>query len=88
MLKSFKTWQQLEAHLKSQDILSGFVSFASSKGVPLVPREIQTSKRYLLNQLHAFIIRDLMGDKGFYPVINKDDKTIHAALEQIKKIKL
>ena len=88
MLKSFKTWQQLEAHLKSQDILSGFVSFASSKGVPMVPKEIQTSKRYLLNQLHAFIIRDLMGDKGFYPVINKDDKTIHAALEQIKKIKL
>ncbi len=86
-LKSFKSWQQLEAHLKSKDILTGFVAFASSKGLAAAPKDIQVSKRYLITQLHAFIIRDLMGDKGFYPVINKDDKTIKVALDQIKKIK-
>jgi carboxyl-terminal processing protease len=86
-LKTFKTWQQLEAYLSTKDILSGFVAFSASKGVKEVPKEIQVSKRYLVTQLHAFIIRDLLGDKGFYPVINKDDRTIKVALEQIKKIK-
>jgi len=86
-LKKLKTWQQLETFLSSKNVLAGFVAFASTKGIKPSDKDIEVSKRYLVLQLHAYIIRDILGDKGFYPIINNYDKTVKVALSEIKKIK-
>lgn len=84
-LKAIKTWQQMEKYLAGQNLLSDFVQFAANKGVAANPKQINTSKKYLLKQLEAYISRNTLGDSGFYPLLYKDDITVKRALEQLKK---
>ena len=84
-LKPIKSWQQMEKYLESQNILSDFVHFASLKGVEANNTQINISKRFLLNQLEAYICRNSLGDTGFYPVLYKDDITVKRALKEIAK---
>lgn len=84
-LKGFKTWQQMEKFLDAQNLLNDFVQFATTKKVVANGKEINTSKRIILTQLKAYIIRNSLGDTGFYPMLYKDDKTVKRALEQIRK---
>ena len=82
-LKSLKSWQQMEKYLESQNILEEFVAFASSKGVKENRKEINISKRFLVNQIEAYITRNSMGDSGFYPLLYQDDLTVKKALDII-----
>jgi carboxyl-terminal processing protease len=84
-LKPIKSWQQMEKYLESQNILSDFVHFAALKGVEANSTQINISKRFLLNQLEAYICRNSLGDTGFYPVLYKDDITVKRALKEIAK---
>jgi carboxyl-terminal processing protease len=84
-LKSFKTWQEMQRYLASQELLQSFVKFVAAKGVPANMAQLNVSKRYLSNQLAAYISRNMLGDSGFYPLLYKDDITVKKALEQLKK---
>ena len=84
-LKTIKDWAKMQQYLESQDVLGDFVKFATAKGVQPNAAQINISKRYLTNQLEAFISRNTLGDNGFYPILNKDDKTVKRALEELKK---
>lgn len=84
-LKTMKNWQQMDNYLTAQNLLPQFTVFASTKGVTPNVREINISQKIILNQLKAYIIRNSLGDAGFYPMINKDDKTVKKALEILNK---
>jgi len=84
-LKTLKSWQQMEKYLESQNLLSDFVHFASIKGVAANTTQINISKKFLVNQLEAYICRNSLGDTGFYPVLYKDDITVKRALQQLAK---
>ena len=84
-LKTLKSWQQMEKYLESQNLLSDFVHFASIKGVAANSTQINISKKFLVNQLEAYICRNSLGDTGFYPVLYKDDITVKRALQQLAK---
>jgi carboxyl-terminal processing protease len=84
-LKQFKIWQSIDMYLDSQNIITGFALFATSKGIVANWNEINQSKSVILNQLKAYIIRNAIGDNGFYPLLFKNDKTVKRALEQLKK---
>ena len=84
-LSTFKTWQAMDAFLSSQNLLNQFVAFAATKGVPANQREINVSKKLLDNQIKAYIVRNILGDNGFYPMLNKNDETVKKALEALKK---
>ncbi|VBB48238.1 C-terminal processing peptidase-3 [uncultured Paludibacter sp.] len=82
-LNTMKTWQQMDNYLSAQNLLSQFTAFATSKGIHPNTREINISKNIILNQIEAYIIRNILGDAGFYPMFNKDDKTVKKALETL-----
>jgi len=84
-LKTFKTWQQLDKYLTSQNLINDFVAFSTTKGVVANWKQINISKRFLLMQLNAYISRNILGDSGFYPLLYKDDKTVKRALESLSK---
>jgi carboxyl-terminal processing protease len=84
-LKSISTWQEMQHYLDGQNLLSDFVKYATAKGIPANTKQINISKPYLLNQLESYISRNMLGDKGFYPLLYKDDITVKTALEQLKK---
>ena len=68
-------------------LLNSFVEFASAHNVPARWYYINQSRDLILNDLKAFIARDLLGQKAFYPIYNRHDKSIEAALKALNKHK-
>lgn len=68
-------------------LLNDFVNFSAKHDVPARWYYINQSRDLLLNDLKAFVARDLLGQKAFYPIYNRNDKTIEAALKALNKHK-
>lgn len=87
-LKQHKTWQSLQQYLCTTAYLEEFLQFAESKGIKRNAKEIKQSEALIVNQLQAYICRNILGDKGFYPILNLDDKTVQKAVEVLQKEEL
>lgn len=84
-LSQYKDWKSLERYLLSQDILSQFVTFAQEKGVEPKPEEIAKSKPLMVRLLNAYIVRNILGDEGFFPLFERDDEITKKAIEVLSK---
>ena len=82
-LSKYTDWQSLEKYLKTKDVLREFVKFAEEKGVEPKEAEIQKSRPLMTRLLHAYIIRDVLGDEGFFPFFERDDEITKVAVEQL-----
>ncbi|MCM1005249.1 MAG: S41 family peptidase [Prevotella sp.] len=69
-------------------LLEDFVNFAEIKGIPSRWYYINISRPLLLNQLKAFIVRDLLGFNEFYKIYNETDRTIQVAFDVLNNGKL
>lgn len=85
-LNKFKTWQSLSVYLDSQSLINNFSQYATSKGLPADAKQLNKSKTLILNQLKSYISRNILGEAGFYPLLNSEDITIQKAMETIRKI--
>ena len=85
-LNRFKTWQELEKYLDKQPLLNDFVAFAAEKNVAPNWKEINISKTILLNNMKSYIIRNIMGDEGFYPAYFQNDNVVLRAVDEISKM--
>jgi carboxyl-terminal processing protease len=84
-LSKFKDWKSLEQHLNKQNILREFVAFAQEKGVEPNEAEIQKSKPLMVRLLNAYIVRNILGDEGFFPLFERDDEITKKAIEVLSK---
>jgi len=80
-LSKFKNWQDLEKYLNKQNILREFVAFAQEKDIAPNEEQIQKSKPLLTRLLNAYIVRDVLGDEGFFPLFERDDDITKRAVE-------
>ena len=80
-LAKYKDWQSLEKYLLKQDVLAEFVRFAEDKGVERNDAEIQKSRPLMIRLLNAYIVRDILGDEGFFPLFERDDEITKKAVE-------
>ena len=80
-LAKYKDWQSLEQYLLKQDVLAEFVRFAEDKGVERNDAEIQKSRPLMTRLLNAYIVRDMLGDEGFFPLFERDDEITKKAIE-------
>lgn len=64
-------------------LLRQFVNFASMSGIPPRWYYINISAPIIVNQLQAIIARDVLGNGASYEILNRDDKTVQAALQRI-----
>ena len=64
-----------------------FADFAAANGI--VPRwyYINQSRDLIVTNLKALIARDIFGNKAYYPIINRNDKTLQTALKALNKHK-
>ena len=81
-LNQYKDWQSLEKYLLKQDLTNEFVAFAKGKGVEPNQAEIQKS---LIRLLNAYIVRNILGDEGFFPLYERDDEITKKAVEVLSK---
>ena len=61
-----------------------FIRFAETKKIKRNGKQIAKSKKLLENTLQAFISRNVLGDSGFYPILNLQDEVINKALEVVE----
>lgn len=72
----------------SRDILlNDFVQFAADNGVPARWYYINQSRDIIVNYIEALVARDIFGNESFYPIVNRNDKTVEAAIKAFNKHK-
>lgn len=96
-LNKYSDWHALEKHLLQKDIVSEFIKYADSKGVNAqdttltkysklpVPQQIEKSRPLLQRLLCAYIVRNILGDEGFYAIFERDDEIAIRAIEELQK---
>ena len=87
-LTQMADYKQFLRTLPSDDVLLGdFVDYATTQGVPARWYYINLSRDILLTSVKALIARDFFGNEAFYPIYNRNDHTIQAALKALNKHK-
>ncbi len=87
-LSSMTDYKQLLRNLPSNEqMLNDFVEFAAQKGVPARWYYINQSRDVITTHLKALIARDALGQKAFYPIYNRNDNVIEAALKALSQHK-
>lgn len=72
---------EIANYLDQEKILEQFVRYAASQGVPADQWGLQRSGLIISTQLKAYIARNILGEEGFYPIIQQIDKTLLKAIE-------
>ena len=83
-LKKQGNWMQLSAYLDTQNILNKMFDFAEKQNIIGSERDKNISRNRIKKQVYAYIVRDVFGDDGFYPILNKDDKCVQIAIKKIQ----
>ena len=87
-LKKMANYKQfLRTEPSSDALLNDFVAYASKNGVPARWYYINLSRDLIINNIKALVARDVFGNESFYPIFNRNDKTVHAALKAFNKHK-
>jgi len=83
-LSRFKDWKKIDKHLDSRNLLSEFIKYAAEKGTNPVQKDIEISRSEILHHIKAYIIRNILGDNGYYPFLYQKDKTVLTAVDALK----
>ena len=83
-MNKFKNYKQLLAYLKTQPLWNEFENYITKKDSIKCTTKVCISKSLILNYIHAFVIRNIIGDEGFYPVFLHNDKTLKKAQKLIE----
>lgn len=82
-LTKCKTWQELERQLIAANWVPEFVKFCEDKGVEPNDEQLAKSRPLLVRIVNAYIVRDIMGDEGFFPLFERDDDITKRAIDVI-----
>lgn len=80
-LSALKTPQQFEKLLDQRNIMQLFIRFAETKDVKPNAADLKLSSKVIDTQLKAYIARNIIGEQGFYPIIQDIDKTLQEAIK-------
>jgi carboxyl-terminal processing protease len=84
MLKKYLEADDLEKFLDKQGLLDQFIRYASAKNVKTDPDGLKISGSIIHTQIKAYIARNIIDNKGFYPIWEKIDTTLKYAIEFLK----
>jgi carboxyl-terminal processing protease len=82
-LSKFSEAREMEKYLDKQDLLNKFVDFAAKSGVKKDPAGLKTSSNFIFIQLKAYIARNILDNKGFFPIWKEIDTTLKYAIKYI-----
>ena len=82
-LNKFPGAKEMEKYLDKQDLLNQFIDFASRNGVKRDPAGLKLSGNFIFVQLKAYIARNILDNKGFFPIWEEIDSTLRYAINYI-----
>ncbi len=84
-LSQAKSADEIQSMLEPWGLLNDFVQFANDKGVRRRPRLIAISRPLIVNNLQAYIARNILGEEAFYRILAEQDETLIKAQELVDK---
>lgn len=84
-LKKYTEADEMEKYLDRQALLDQFTNFAAGEGIRKDPVGIKISGSIIHTQLKAYIARNILDNKGFYPIWKELDTTLKYAIEYLDK---
>lgn len=84
-LNKFTEPGEMEKYLDRQGLLNNFISFAEKNGVKRDTEGIKLSGQVISIQLKAYIARNILDNKGFYPIWKELDTTLKFAVDYLEK---
>jgi len=68
-------------------LVNMFADYAMANGIAPRWYYINVSRDMIVTELKALIARDIFGSQAYYPILNRNDKTVQAALKALNKHK-
>lgn len=84
-LSGFTDWRALETYLNKQNWLPEFVQFCADKGVQPAPEQLKKSEPLLRRLVNSYIVRNILGDEGFFPLFERDDEITKRAVQTLQE---
>jgi carboxyl-terminal processing protease len=75
----------MEKFLDKQSLLDKFVQYAGANSIKKDPTGLKISGNIIHTQIKAYIARNILDNKGFYPIWEKIDTTLKYAINFLKK---
>jgi carboxyl-terminal processing protease len=85
VLKKFTGPGEMEKYLDKQPLLDQFIRFAETNGIKKDHAGLKISGDIIHTQIEAYIARNILDNKGFYPIWEQIDTTLKYAIEFLKK---
>ncbi len=85
VLKNYKDAQSMLDYLNKQPVLSELIKFAKSKKLKIDQKQLKRSRPLIDNELKAYIARNIIDNKGFYPILGREDNVLQVAVKEMKK---
>jgi len=84
-LSKFNNAKQINDYLETKNILKTFIDFAIKEGVKTSKKDYKLSKKVIEARVKAFIARNIIDNKGYYPIIREIDDDLSKAQEILDK---
>ena len=83
-LKKFTEAAELKKYLDRQPLMSQFIRYASSNGIKEDREGLKISGNIIDIQLKAYVARNILDNKGFYPIWEEIDNTLKYAITYLE----
>lgn len=84
-LQAYQTVEEINNFLTRQALLDKFIRFSRENGINPGRDELKESGNIINIQLRAYIARNIMDNKGFYPIWQELDTTLKQAIDYLEK---
>jgi carboxyl-terminal processing protease len=84
-LKKYFEADDFEKFLDKQGLLDQFIRYASVNNVKPDPEGLKISSSIIHTQIKAYIARNILDNRGFYPIWEQIDTTLRYAIDYLKK---
>jgi len=85
ILKKFTEAGEMEKFLDKQGLLNQFVQYAEANKIKKDSEGLKLSGEIIHTQIKAYIARNMLDNKGFYPIWEKIDTTLRYAIDFLEK---
>jgi carboxyl-terminal processing protease len=83
-LKKYSEAEEMEKYLDKQNLLDQFTKYAAANGIKKDPSDLKISGNIIHIQIKAYIARNILDNKGFYPIWESIDTTLLYAIDFLK----
>jgi carboxyl-terminal processing protease len=84
-LKKLTESGEMEKFLDKQALLDQFIQYAAANGIKKDPAGLKISGNIISTQIKAYIARNILDNKGFYPIWENIDTTLKYAIDFLEK---